>query len=55
MPRSYLFHSAATLRHLRQHYHRQPMAEIAQELGIPTCKLYELARREGIKKQRPID
>lgn len=31
------------------------MKEIAAELGIPTRKLYSLARREGIKKERPTD
>jgi hypothetical protein len=55
MPRPYLFHSSATVRYLRQHYSRQPMREIAAELGIPARKLYGLAQREGIKKERPTD
>lgn len=55
MPRAYIFHSATTIRHLRRNYHRQPMREIAQELGIPTRKLYELAERQGIKKERSTD
>lgn len=52
MPRPYVQHTTATIKHLRQHYHRQPMREIAAKLGIPTRKLYDLAGREGIRKRR---
>lgn len=55
MPRAYIHHATATVRHLKQNYRRQPMHEIAAELGIPARKLYSLAYREGIKKERPTD
>ncbi len=51
MPRAYLHHATATVRHLRQHYGRQTMRELAAELGIPLPKLQELARRYRIKKK----
>jgi hypothetical protein len=52
MPRPYLSHSAATVRYLRREYGRQTMPQIAAELGLPTKKLYALACRQGIKKQK---
>jgi hypothetical protein len=39
------------VRYLRREYGRQTMPQIAAELGLPTAKLQELARRQGIKKR----
>lgn len=52
MPRDYTHHTTATVRHLRLNYHRQPMKELAAELGITLSKLYDLADRQGIKKNK---
>lgn len=52
-PRSYAFHTAATVRYIRQRYDKQTLPEIAADLGIPYSKLKSLARRQGIKKCRP--
>lgn len=51
-PRAYIHYTTPTINHLRNHYHRQPMREIAAELGFPARKLYELAEREGIQKRK---
>jgi hypothetical protein len=51
MPRSYQFHTTATVRYIQTHWARQPLPEIAAELGIPTRKLFCLARRHGITKR----
>jgi hypothetical protein len=52
MPRPYTQHTTATVRHIRQHYPRQTMPEIAAEINIPVQKLKALAQREGIRKNR---
>ncbi len=51
MPRVYLHHATATVRHLRSHWSRQSMTEIAAALGIPAKKLYKLAERQGFTKR----
>ena len=51
-PRSYMFHSTATINYLLANYSRQPMREIAEVLDIPAKKLYKLAEREKIQKTK---
>jgi hypothetical protein len=51
MPRSYQFHTSATVRYIRAHWARQPLSEIATALGIPKHKLFALARRQGLTKR----
>jgi hypothetical protein len=41
------------IHYLRQHYQDYPPAHFAELLGVTVPKVYELARRNGIKKRAP--
>jgi hypothetical protein len=49
----YTHFTAKQIHYLRQHYTELPPTHFAEQWGVGVGKVYELARRHGIKKRAP--
>jgi len=53
MTRPYSQYNMQQIAYLRRHYADLPPVHFAQQWGVSVTKVYELARRHGIKRRAP--